>query len=977
MSHDFSTICPHDDASDQDFAWHYCEICEEFVWRAQEYGEIYFIPFIDKKEVLGGGLRKIITKAKNENECDKSILQFPIRTRLNLDLDYIDGNLPLGEIKKNTQFYFNNRLSEISERVKPFGLKVTRLISEGELEKHEPLLIHRIHENPMDLIPEFKEATDSIIIPIPKKTDSRWSVWERKIQSELFFGEKLFTPQKNSLIKILKNPRSFTMVGLPTGFGKTRIAQVATTLLRRTEGGDNGPTLIISPLISLMDDQRRCWNQILNDALEIEGKHKLNCKFLTSSVDHKLNKKEIMGELLNDKIDVLCCSPESLLTPRIGKSKDWIEIFQEMKNPFSLMVIDEVHTIADWGASIRPEFQLLDTIKRTIIRRNPNLRVLLMSATITKREDKELRRMFDVSNTMRDTGAIIREPDDSACATRNDLMFDFNTIKVENLQDEITNINHINKYIILQNDWRFDSKKESYNKNIGPSSSVIFTRKRVDAIGILKKTFENFLDVHKVCTYTGATNNDLRQKILTQFIDDEMDYLIATSAFGMGVDKKNVWLSAYLGQPYSIKGLYQAFGRAARDSDWKTNNVNKRSGICIGRFYGKNMPFKPSMQIKLSMERLYDLLTKNRFNKKISNTGYMLLDLTDNPNSGFTTNLNDDSELVQNFFMEDDTNQDEFDIQDIIKSSIDIINKNILSREKNQEEIQRRRYHSIDSHIKLRLWVISCLERTNSISIVGTHPEIVGIDDNGDEIHLVDLISKSKSYHNSIESISKLNNYPHKQNRLMVIRFNKSIKDFSDFKSEMELGINLLKKNHDNGIKELNDFINYIDKDKGCIRKILAVSVGRTMDEEATCMESIREKKQPVMPCSFCRKDQWFIDKLLPQNGPLISTKKIMNLLTNHKKIGKEITLKYFRIIDYGNIYCFEKNMEYRILEEENKDNLPNNGNYDLIRDGKEIGKINLSNSYVKFLECSEIITNYNDYYFEKVNKKKIEMRES
>jgi len=972
MNHKKNVICTHQNVPNNKRDWHECESCCQYVWRAEDGGEIFFVPVIKMRESLGG-LRNMILRATNASDCLESLTQFPIRTRLNLDLDYIDGNLPLNPIKKNS-LSIQNRLSEISNRMEIFGLSVTRLIDDGEPDTNEPIIIHRINQNPLNLIPEFKVSSDPKIIPIPKNVDHRWSEWKIKVlNSGLFFGEELFQLQKKALKQILEYPRSFTIVGLSTGYGKTRIPQVATTLLREAEGIDNGPTLIISPLISLMDDQRRCWNEILNNKIEGSGGKKLNCKFLTSSGESIMNKKEIIGELLEDKIDVLCCSPESLLKPRSSKNKDWIEAIQEMKNPFSLLVVDEAHTIADWGASIRPEFQLLDTIKRTILRQNPNLRVLLMSATITQREDKELRRMFDVSKTMRNSGEIIRETNDSACGTRRDLMFDFKKIKKENIDLAIKEIEEARKYIVGEVGWRFNDNKKGYNIYKSRSSTVVFTRKRTDANGELKNKIMSLPSVHKIKTYTGATKNSDRGKILDEFICDDMDYLIATSAFGMGVDKKNVWLSAYLGQPYTLKGLYQAFGRTARDSSWKSSTKSKRSGICIGRFYGNSQAFNPSMQIKLSMERLFDLLTQDNVSQTFANLGYLLLDLTDNPKAGWSTSVKKNINSSKYAPQEDDCNQDEFDISDMIYSSINRNNNIEISEQNKSAEEIRNEYRSLDMHIKLRLWVLSCLERTGSISILGIHPEILGIDNSGSNISLTDSISKLKSYDKSINSSADLVNYPHPQKRLIVIRINKNIKGYSGFKHEMQLGIKLLKENHDKGVQEMNKFMNYIDNDNGCIRKIFANSVGREDYQEATCLESIVDRKQPVMPCSYCRKDSWFLDKGLFQKGPLLSTSDTLNVIQKLQTNKVKKLEKYFYIQDAKNTLYFELNIVYMMIKEEINDHYPNDGNYDLFRDKNKIGRIYINKQCIKFIDLVNVDKFYNDYKeykFKKVNKR-------
>ena len=256
----------------------------------------------------------------------------------------------------------------------------------------------------------------------------------------------------------------------------------------------------------------------------------------------------------------------------------WIEIFQKMKRPFSLMVIDEAHTIADWGASIRPEFQLLNTIKKVLVRKNPFCRLLLMSATITKPEEEELHRMFSddmrVMPVIREVGAGGNASGPSS-NTRPDSMFDIEAVpsnKEEEFQNALAKSTAefqklMDVFSIMQNWWK-DRDGVPYNPT--PFSSVLFTRRRKDA---KKPTRGSYSSIHSnlsgsVQTHTGETSSIDRQRRLESFLDDQISVLVATSAFGMGVDKRNAWLVGYVGLPFTLKSLYQSFGRAARDSGW-------------------------------------------------------------------------------------------------------------------------------------------------------------------------------------------------------------------------------------------------------------------------------------------------------------------------------------------------------------------------------------------------------------------------
>ena len=124
--------------------------------------------------------------------------------------------------------------------------------------------------------------------------------------------------------------------------------------------------MIISPLVALMDDQRKKWNEDLAEILAANNPplEPLVCRFLTSADLERDPSK--MEKLRNNEIDVLCCSPEDLIDPKV-KRNHWLETFARMKVPFSMMVVDEAHIIGSWGSTIRPQFQLLNLVKNKAI----------------------------------------------------------------------------------------------------------------------------------------------------------------------------------------------------------------------------------------------------------------------------------------------------------------------------------------------------------------------------------------------------------------------------------------------------------------------------------------------------------------------------------------------------------------------------------------------------------------------------------
>ena len=331
----------------------------------------------------------------------------------------------------------------------------------------------------MERIPKASSGADK---STSVNEDERWEEWRPQLGQNLqsVFGQPLHKEQEIAATSVLKNHRSFTVVGLPTGLGKLGLPG-ATHLIRSThrEGCDSGPTLIISPLISLMDDQRTKWSTELGEVLSRSGQNPLKCRFLTAA--EPIRRRQVMNELRKDELDVLCCSPESLISPRVDQSH-MVETFLSMKNPFSLMVVDEAHIIAEWGASIRPTFQLLNMVKERLVQANPKLRLLLMSATITSEEDEELRRMF--GEGMLDPGETIRshrvdgKSTANTSGTRPDLMFDIKISSPNDLGDIVSEISRARGHFTQNSQWNTDSHGQTFRSDGRPPPIIVYTAQK-------------------------------------------------------------------------------------------------------------------------------------------------------------------------------------------------------------------------------------------------------------------------------------------------------------------------------------------------------------------------------------------------------------------------------------------------------------------------------------------------------------------
>ena len=847
------------------------------------------VPYIEEGP-MDGKRRRYIREATEQFQLQWFEECMHIRTRLNLDLENITGGPLFGgplpgtdrilSKKKLTKDNIKKRFSEINRRVGKFGLVASRLLDEDPWESNDPILIHRADRDPRQDFDRI-DAADHVSSPSRSNVqDERWGEWEPRLSQGLnsVFIEPLKKEQVIAATSVLRHHRSFTVVGLPTGFGKTRVAQVATHMLRsyRRDGCDSGPTLIISPLISLMDDQRKKWGaEELGKILERSGLEPLRCRFLTAA--ESTPRREVLQELRNDEIDVLCCSPESLISPRVGQSH-MVEAFLSMKNPFSLMVVDEAHIIADWGASIRPTFQLLNMIKERLLQANPCLRLLLMSATITTQEDEELRRMF--GDGMLEAGDTIRGPQTSS-NTRPDLMFDIKFSKKDKLEDFVTEISLARRHFTQNQQWNTDDRGNLFRQDGRPSPIIVYTAQKKLAEGDLLSSIRTGINLSKytIKAYTGDTGPLSRENYLNDFIDNKLQVIVATSAFGMGVDKPDVWLTSYIGLPWSMKGLYQAFGRAARDSGWRTNE--KRSGICLGFLFGNARSFKPKMRVHLTVDNIFHML-KNE-NTRVTSNGYIILDVIDSPEAGWTTSFPDEgnqSEIEDDD--DEDESQDEYD-------HIDSVDRSKFSQMVDEEKIRitrdiqeaRSKSRSRNAHINLRLWAIACLERSEAIELLGIHPPVL-FNNREEGRTVLETVLEEEGYDGVVKALRKQNEEslttPADQKRMLVIRANRPIPDFESLIKELRKGLEILADRHEKGREELQNFIDAVKSGDQCLRRLFAPAIGRDADGEETCIESI-SRGRIVMPCSFCRHDPTLVDLGLPRDGHLWSTKEVVEVL--------------------------------------------------------------------------------------------------
>jgi len=308
-------------------------------------------------------------------------------------------------------------------------------------------------------------------------------------------------------IEALVAERRRCLVVQRTGWGKSAVYFVSTVLLRKQGAG---PTVIVSPLLALMR------NQVA--AAERAGIH---ARTINSANLHEW--EEIQAEIATGAVDVLLISPERLNNPSFRD-----EVLPRLAATVGLLVVDEAHSVSDWGHDFRPDYRRLRDLIGALA---PGLPVLATTATANARVTADVAEQLGTGS---ETALVLRGPLD-----RESLR-----LSVLALPDAASRLG-----------WLAEHLPEL------PGSGIIYTL----TVAAAAETAD-FLRSrgYEVAAYTGRTGDEERQQGEQDLLNNKIKALVATSALGMGFDKPDLGFVVHLGAPSSPIAYYQQVGRAGR-----------------------------------------------------------------------------------------------------------------------------------------------------------------------------------------------------------------------------------------------------------------------------------------------------------------------------------------------------------------------------------------------------------------------------
>lgn len=309
-------------------------------------------------------------------------------------------------------------------------------------------------------------------------------------------------------------PNGYTaLISMLTGGGKSLITQTVSYQF------EESLTIIIVPTIYLMIDQERSAKATINSDVDNE------IYSYYSGCDEKI----VLEAIQSRRARMLFISPEALIkNKRIQSAVTEINDCGYLRN----LVIDEAHIVVEWGSLFRVDFQCMDAFRKKLMLTNPDLRTFLLSATYSDDTVKQLKMFYSTDNK-------------------------FIEIRLDKLRKEP-------RFNVIKASTYTDKQSKSLELiDLLPRPIIVYVKSPSDAENLNQKLVD--VGYKNVRTFTGKTSSNERELLINQWVNNEFEVMIATCAFGVGVDKKDVRTVLHLYVPENPNKYYQECGRGGRD----------------------------------------------------------------------------------------------------------------------------------------------------------------------------------------------------------------------------------------------------------------------------------------------------------------------------------------------------------------------------------------------------------------------------